>query len=238
MLVGEFSKQTFVKVNTSNSMISQKDLFEKRYEQISQTDRVGWSDETVCANAIEMYKKLLSSVGVTGGRMLELGCGRGNIALSFAKYGWDVVGVDFSPTAIRWAKEFAILQRVEADFIEGDLSLEWAFESGEFDAVLDANCLHFFHGSARAHYLSEARRVLKDNGTFVISSHVNQPEEKDWETLGYDPIDRVSRRDDVVLNNYRDAAELIEEVAEAGFRILSSVITKDDTEILWMVLRK
>lgn len=219
-------------------MFSQKDLFEKRYEQISKTDQIGWSDEITCANAIEMYKKLLSSVGVSGGKMLELGCGRGNVALSFAKYGWDVVGVDFSPTAIRWAKELAIQQRLDAEFMEGDLSQAWAFESGEFDAVLDANCLHFFHGEDRSHYLLEAFRVLKDNGTFVVSSIVNTPEEKDWESLGYDPENRVTTRDGVVLNNYRTAPELIEEVSAAGFRVLSSVIVKDEAELFWMVLRK
>lgn len=219
-------------------MSNQHELFEARYAEISQGGHIGWSDAETCAKAIEMYHKLLNAVGAFDGRLLELGCGRGNIALNFAKLGWHATGVDFSSAAIAWANEFAIHENLEAEFLVGDLAEKWPFEDETFDAVLDANCLHFFHGEDRAHFLSEARRVLTASGTFVLSSIVNQPREEHWEMLGYDPVAKVSRRDDVVMNNFMDASELLAEVMEAGFRILSSVVTEGDSEMMWIVARK
>lgn len=219
-------------------MDAQQGLFEERYSQIVGTDRVGWSDEETCQFAIEMYHRQLAAVGVHGGDLLELGCGRGNIALSFARLGWEVTGIDFSPTAIRWANELAINQNLEATFVEGDLRRPWTFESESFDVVLDANCLHFFHGADRAHFLREAYRTLRPNAYFLLSTIVNQPKQEDWEFLAYDPTLRSSFREGVAMNYYAESAELMEELMAAGFRVMSSIVTTNDHELMWATLRK
>ena len=219
-------------------MESQQELFEQRYVAISGAGHVGWSDADSYEKSIEILKKMLSSVGAFEGSLLELGCGRGNIGLDFARGGWRVTGIDFSPAAIAWANEYAIHQNLDATFIPGDLSHPWPFESESFDVVLDANCVHFFHGEDRAHFLAEAKRVLTTTGILVISSIVNQPKEEHWEMLGYDPALRVSRRDGVVMNNYVDAPELLTEIMDAGFRILTSVVEEGDHEVMWVACRK
>jgi len=219
-------------------MSTQQELFEKRYVQISQTDRIGWSEKEVCESAIEMYRKLLTSVGVQPGRLLELGCGRGNIALEFANEGWDVTGVDFSPTAIAWAKDFAASKGQAAEFIVRDLCEPWGFGPETFDVILDANCLHFFHGENRNHFLSQARSTLKAQGVLVICSLVNQPKPADWALTGYDPNGRISIQNGVTMNNYVDAPELIQEVISAGFRVIASVLTQSDVDLMWLLLKK
>jgi len=39
-----------------------------------------------------------------GGRLLEMGCGAGNLTVWLAGQGFEVCGVDISPTAISWAE--------------------------------------------------------------------------------------------------------------------------------------
>ncbi|MBS1703320.1 MAG: class I SAM-dependent methyltransferase [Armatimonadetes bacterium] len=219
-------------------MEAQQELFERRYAQIAGTDRVGWSDEVTSAFAIGMFQKQLTAVGLSGGDLVELGCGRGNIALAFARLGWRSVGVDFAPTAVRWAQEFATEQGLEAEFRVADLREPWPFDTESFDAVLDANCLHFFHGDNRRRFLDEAHRVLRPSGYFLVSTIVNQPDPEHWEMLRYDPDARITRQDGVPLNCYVDAPDLIGELAEAGFRVVSSVVESRDHPIMWATLRK
>ena len=180
---------------------------------------------------------MLATAGFGSGKLLELGCGRGNISLALAQDGFDVTGVDFSPTAIEWAKGLAATTSEPATFEVADLTQPWPFPGNSFDVVIDANCLHFFHGEDRVHFLAEARRVLKPSGAFLLSTIVNQPEEKDWEFLGYDPVTRSSIQHGVVMNYYTTVPELTAALEGAGFEVCYSEITNIDHELLWLVAK-
>ena len=47
------------------------------------------------------------AIGLEPGRSLDLGCGEGGDVLWFAHAGWQAMGVDISPTAVRRANEEA-----------------------------------------------------------------------------------------------------------------------------------
>lgn len=49
----------------------------------------------------------LNALGANGGDLLELGCGTGRHAVNFADLGWNVTGVDLSPTMVAQAKRRA-----------------------------------------------------------------------------------------------------------------------------------
>ena len=40
------------------------------------------------------------------------------------------------------------------------------------------------------------------------------------------------------MNNYVDAPELLTEIMDAGFRILTSVVEEGDHEVMWVACRK
>jgi 2-polyprenyl-3-methyl-5-hydroxy-6-metoxy-1,4-benzoquinol methylase len=216
-------------------MPSQQELFEARYSQIAKTDRVGWSDEY--KSTIGRYQNLLNLANQQSGKVLELGCGRGNISLALAQQGFEVTGVDFSPTAIDWARNFATETGQTADFEVADLGQPWPFGHDSFDVVIDANCLHFLHGDDRVRYLAEARRVTKRGGALLLSTIVNEPDEKDWEFLLYDPHTRTSRQNGITMNYYTTVPELVYALSLAGFEVSHSEMTNIDHELIWLVAK-
>ena len=69
-----------------------------------------------------------------GMRVLDVGCGPGRHALSLARRGFDVLGVDHSAEFVRLAREAAVADGVSATFEELDVrELE---RPGEFDATI------------------------------------------------------------------------------------------------------
>ncbi|MEM2930534.1 MAG: class I SAM-dependent methyltransferase, partial [Thermoproteota archaeon] len=48
--------------------------------------------------------RLLKDFSIESGRVLDLCCGNGRVAISFAKKGFTAVGIDLSPTFIEDAK--------------------------------------------------------------------------------------------------------------------------------------
>lgn len=214
-------------------MSNQRDLFELRYQHIVTTDRIGWSDEDSIAESI----RRIHNLNLKTGSFLELGCGRGNIAIAFADQ-WQITGVDFSPTAINWAKYFASQQVKQASFIEADLTKPWPFEIDSFDVAFDANCLHFFHGDDRNHFLREAHRILTNGGTLLIDTIVNQPIQEYWEMLGYDPITRTSTQNGVKMNYFTEIPELLDLITSNGFTVTSTEITQREDDHIWIVATK
>ena len=65
---------------------------------------------------LEFYARL---AGITGGPILELGCGTGRLTKPLAALGFDVVGLDNDPDMLEWAAPRVTL--VEADMRDFDL---------------------------------------------------------------------------------------------------------------------
>ena len=101
------------------------------------------------------------------GRALDLGCGTGTNAITLAKSGWEVVGIDFVRRAINLAKKNAEQFEVEVDFrVENVTHLESV--TGKFDLVLDMGCFHSLPPSTRQAYILKIDQLLADSGTFLI----------------------------------------------------------------------
>jgi SAM-dependent methyltransferase len=93
------------------------------------------------------------------GRMLEIGSGRGEVLKAAAADGWDVLGLEPSPT-------FAAVARAHApgvDLRETDL-LHADLPSGSFDAVILQAVLEHLHNPAEV--IAEVARVLAPGGVF------------------------------------------------------------------------
>lgn len=131
--------------------------------------------DNLCRNSpslrgdIDFY---LARLGSTPKRVLELGCGTGRVALSLARHGHSVVGVDLAAPMLQRAQaKLKRLPREHADrlrFQRGDLlSLKL---SAPFDAVfLPFFVFNHLEGrSKRAQALRTIARHLKQDGFAVI----------------------------------------------------------------------
>lgn len=82
----------------------------------------GWATAKGIQENIALLEEALQAEYVPKtGKLLELGCGAGNLTLWLAEKGYDVYGVDISPTAIAWAQEKARECNIEADFWVGNV---------------------------------------------------------------------------------------------------------------------
>jgi SAM-dependent methyltransferase len=115
----------------------------------------------------------------TGDRVLDLATGTGNAALSAARLGAVVTGLDSAPRLIDVAQGRAATEGVQASFVVGDV-LALPFEDGEFDVALSVFGLIFASDGGRA--FSEMIRVLRADGRGLMSV---------WVPAG--PIDAVTR---------------------------------------------
>ncbi len=109
------------------------------------------------------------SLGVASGRLLDVGCGPGNIALKIARRLPEVrvVGVDFSVNMVRAAKDAAAAQKLSgrAVFFSGDAK-RLPFAEKSFDFVLSNSVLH--HLQHPIAMLNDMRRVAKPGGIVLL----------------------------------------------------------------------
>ena len=90
-----------------------------------------WVEDT--ENQVDFIIKTLQLTG--NERILDLACGYGRHAISFARKGYSVVGVDITPEYIDDAKKTAKAESLNAEFINIDIR-DVNFEN-EFDVVLN-----------------------------------------------------------------------------------------------------
>ena len=106
------------------------------------------------------------------GTALELGCGEGADAIWLAEQGWQVTGVDISPTAIRRASEAASGLEGRARFVAADLS-EWS-DPATYDLVA-ATFLHSPVTFDRTSALRRAADRVGPGGHLLVVSHAAVP---------------------------------------------------------------
>jgi 2-polyprenyl-3-methyl-5-hydroxy-6-metoxy-1,4-benzoquinol methylase len=95
----------------------------------------------------------------TAGRVLDVGCGSGELLHRLAERGWAVEGVDSDPTSVERARARGF--RVLLGSLE-----EQGYPSGSFDAVTMSHVIE--HVPDPTALLAEAHRILKPGGLLVV----------------------------------------------------------------------
>lgn len=98
--------------------------------------------------------------GPKPGRILDVGCGTGALMESLQANGW-VVGVDFSPEALRFSGGRGLGRLTLGD------AQRLPFASGSFDVVVSLDTIEHVPDDGAA--LAEVLRVLKPGGVFVMN---------------------------------------------------------------------
>lgn len=171
---------------------------------------------------------------VAGRRVIEIGCGGGQNSIALAKWSAVCVGVDPSQAQLTHARQLALENSVNVEFVLGvaeDLS---AFPDGHFDLALSSYAFDYV-ADLRAAY-REVRRVLVPGGRFVfclshpwfqavgwyLAGDPAQPEPLDYSTWPaveewdwtYEDGTAAKMRD-----HLRTLSHIVNELIEAGFTL-------------------
>ena len=136
-------------------------------------DKIPWNIET----PPDILVHLVENKQVVPCRAIEFGCGAGNYAIWLAQQGFEVTGIDISPTAIGLARKNAMEQGVECTFIVSDVLGDLADVEGPFDFTLDWELLHHIYPGDRPRYVANVARLTKPGGRYLsVCFHEDDPE--------------------------------------------------------------
>lgn len=110
------------------------------------------------------------------GTALDLGCGEGGDAVWLAARGWEVTGVDISPTAVDRARAAAVAAGLPAGrtrFIAADLA-EWTTDE-RFDLVAASFLQSWPAAIPRDEILRRASGLVAPGGHLLVVAHAAPP---------------------------------------------------------------
>lgn len=107
------------------------------------------------------FGKLFDYDRFRGGRVLEVGCGMGCMAMNWAQQGANVTAVDLNPVAVQQTRKRFELFALSGEIHEAD-GENLPFEDASFDYAYSWGVLH--HSPNTAQSIAELYRVLKPNG--------------------------------------------------------------------------
>ena len=143
-------------------------------------------------------------------RILEIGCGTGNLAILIKRLhpGAEVVGIDPDPKALaraqRKARRKTLNVRLDHGFAE-----ELPYSDASFDRVVSALMFHHLGPEEKEKTLEEARRVLKPGGSLHLVDFGGATARSD----GF--LARVHHRSERLRYNFGDRIPML--MREAGF---------------------
>ena len=101
------------------------------------------------------------------GRVLDFGCGMGNLAMAAARAGCSVLALDASEVAIAHLRELASAECLPVEAQVADLSHYRV--SGGFDTIVSIGLLMFFDCATAQRVLTELQDRLAPGGSMVVN---------------------------------------------------------------------
>ncbi|HEY2216736.1 MAG TPA: class I SAM-dependent methyltransferase [Solirubrobacteraceae bacterium] len=121
------------------------------------------------AFVLERLRATSAELGVTPPRVLDVGCGEGQLTAAIAEAGSDVLGVDVAEEPLRRARGLhpgLELLRVEPDG-------QWPLPDAGFDVIWAGETIE--HVTDTAGWLSQLRLLLRSGGRLLLSTPAHGP---------------------------------------------------------------
>lgn len=153
----------------------------------------------------ESYDFICNSVAKNKAKVLDVGCGPGNISkyLLAKRPDFDILGIDVAPNMIELAKK----NNPSAEFIVMDSRNSNEIES-KFDAVICGFCLPYLSESDTEKLVQDCYNLLNENGLLYISFVEGNPEESGFIS---------SSSGERVFFHFHDLNELQKLLTSSGF---------------------
>ncbi len=102
-------------------------------------------------------------------KILDLGCGSGRHVLALAKQGFNVFGIDLSPSAAQLAEQWLHKNNLDGEIIVADFEDEIAeYPQNSFDGIIAVNSLEYGPNEQFEKNLQQIKKLLRPHGLFFI----------------------------------------------------------------------
>jgi ubiquinone/menaquinone biosynthesis C-methylase UbiE len=133
-------------------------------------------------------------------KILDVGCGYGRFTIPLAKFGFEIEGIDITPSLIKKAKEDSKEEGVNITFRVGDMR-NLPYKNESFDAII---CMwsvfvELTKESDQLKSVKEMLRVLKKEGIALIEMPKPEKMTKDIVDLKSDVSFKKSENKDIVF---------------------------------------
>jgi len=129
------------------------------YYKENDVEKMPWYEKNLDLD----LKEEIELKNLHSGKFLDLGTGPGTQAMQISNLGFDVTGSDLSNSAIERAKKLY----PNTSYIVDDI-LNSKFLDNAFDYILDRGVFHVFEPEQRPLYLTQIKRILKENGILFL----------------------------------------------------------------------
>lgn len=130
-----------------------------------------FSDET--ADEIKFFKKAFKKFSKRSvKRVLEPGCGSGRLVVGMAKQGYDVTGLDLSPSMLNFLDQELGRKGLEAKTVLGDMT-KMKFKK-KFDAAFCTfnTFRHLLDEKSAVKHLRNVGQQVKKGGVYILGFHI------------------------------------------------------------------
>lgn len=167
-----------------------------------------------------IHQEMITLAGLRDGhRVLDVGCGTGNLLRSTGtRYpNVDLVGLDPDPKALaragRKARRAGLAVRLDCGFAQ-----ELPYPDDSFDRVFSSLMLHHLDSASKDALLAEVHRVLRPDGLLVLADAVLDEHVHGHRTgLGRRQLGTRGRMREQLRDNIGDAVS--QRIAAAGFTV-------------------
>ncbi|MFX1575210.1 MAG: class I SAM-dependent methyltransferase [Promethearchaeota archaeon] len=155
------------------------------------------------------FMRLVKQITLKG-KTLDVGCGTGENSILFAKFGFDVTGIDYVKDAINRAIQKADERNINVKFYVMN-ALELENLNQKFDIIIDSGLFHTFSHSERTCFKNSLSNVLYAQGYYYMLCF------SDLEPPGFGPR-RISK--EIIYKTFNhnwEIKSIEEEVFESNF---------------------
>lgn len=133
-------------------------------------------DEFIASEGEQLSRRLKAAFEIAavepGMKVLDVGCGRGEIMRHCIELGATAYGFDYAPVAVRMTRDVLTSHHQPLLVAQSDAK-KMPYPSGIFDRVLMFDVVEHLHPWELHEALLEVHRVLKPNGRFIIHTAPN-----------------------------------------------------------------
>jgi ubiquinone/menaquinone biosynthesis C-methylase UbiE len=171
----------------------------------------------------ELYRDVADAAvaGVVAPKVLEIGCGTGNLTQALAERGASVTAIDWNPDMLEQARAKLARFGPQAEFKEmAAVEIADRFPVRSFDAVASTLTFSEMSPDEQRYVLEKAERLLRQGGRLVIGDEVRPRRwwQRCWHALVRWPLAVLTY---VVTQTTTSAVvDLAGLIGSAGFRIL------------------